>query len=190
MLSTLASRSLESGISNIETKVKVYPYFVTLERFIGSDDQTRSFMSAIFHKTNRKEDYNVWNLHVGRARLSNLFKGWTIRKVMGGRQKQNKKKISRKLSIRKIYPYGFWPKNICPRRKKKTNLHVQKRDLASLKTLTPFPLNTFLIVHPWSIRLVPDGWWQFAPYIWFYSSSARCYLVLSVLCTSGKNNPF
>ena len=50
MLSTLASWSLESDISNFETKIKVYPYFVTLERFIESDDQTRSFMSAIFQK--------------------------------------------------------------------------------------------------------------------------------------------
>ena len=167
MLSTLASRSLESGISNFETKIKVYPYFVTLERFVESDDQMRSFMSAIFQKTNRKEDYNVWNLHVGRARLSNLIKGWTIRKVIGGEGKSKTKKNSRKLSTKKIYPYGFWPKNICPRRKR-NQLSCTKRHLASLKILTPSPLVTFLMVHPWSIRLVPDGWWQFALYIWVY----------------------
>ena len=107
-----------------------------------------------------------------------------------GEGKSKTKKNLQEIINKKNISLRILAKKYMPKEEKKTNLHVQKRDLASLKTLTPFPLNTFLMLHPWSIRLVPDGWWQFAPYIWFYSSSARCYLVLSVLCTTGKNNPF
>ena len=45
--------------------------------------------------------------------------------------------ILRKLLIKKIYSYGFWPKQFMPKEEKKNStLHVQKENLAPLKIPT------------------------------------------------------
>lgn len=77
---TLASRSFESGTSDVETKIEVY-LSCLWKKSKNSDDQTRTFIGAFFHETNKKVDFawkvsfhkfpSVWNLHVGRFQTVN-----------------------------------------------------------------------------------------------------------------------
>ena len=68
---------------------------------------------------------------------------WIIRKVMGEGGAKAKKKFPQEILNKKNIFLQILPrKNICPRRKKKniSTLHVQKKNLASLKIPTPsFP---------------------------------------------------
>ena len=78
---TLASISFESGISDIETKSKFTFTSCLWKKSKNFDDQTRTFIGAFFHETNKKVDFawkvsfhkfpSVWNLHVGRFQTVN-----------------------------------------------------------------------------------------------------------------------
>ena len=73
--------------------------------------------------------------------FSSPTKGWTIRKMKSdggeGNQKQKKEKNSKEIVNEQIYSYGFWPKKIMPKRKKKFPPYMYKKKILHLLKSPP-----------------------------------------------------